>query len=71
MRIRYTRRAGADLAEIKFYLAQQNPRAARVVIAAKPDWPNWPSCGSRVATRTGNHGPEPFKKSSTAPLMSS
>ena len=34
MRIRYTRRARADLAEIRSYLAQRNPRAANAVIAS-------------------------------------
>src|SRR6185437_1096786 len=33
MRIRYTARAGADLAEIKSYLMSRNPRAALAVIS--------------------------------------
>ena len=34
MKVRYTRRARGDLAEIKSYLAQRNPRAASAVVAA-------------------------------------
>ena len=56
MRIRYTVRARADLAEIRSYLLERNPRAAAAVMAAIRQRISWLADFPLMAPETDEPG---------------